>query len=170
MDVAGLDLSMTGTGVATSVTSLMTVDIIRPQGTGDQRLAQIAHRVLSKVCGSELVLIEGYLNHSHTAGITGMVHGAVRTALIEAKIQYATLPPTSLKKFATGRGNADKTAMAVAALKRGGMEFKDDNQCDAWWLMVAALAYTGTWMFDLPAANRAALDKIKIEYRGSVQL
>lgn len=170
MDVAGLDLSMTGTGVATSRAGQVETSIIRPQGTGDQRLAQIAHRVLSRCAGAELVLIEGYLNHSHTAGITGMVHGAVRTALIEAQIQYATFPPSNLKKFATGRGNATKTDMALAALKRGGMEFRDDNQCDAWWLMVAALAYTGAWLFDLPAANRSALDKIKIEYRGSVQV
>lgn len=170
MDVAGLDLSMTGTGVATSRAGQIDVSIIRPKSTGDRRLAQIAHRVLSRCAGAELVLIEGYLNHSHTAGITGMVHGAVRTALIEAQIQYATFPPTSLKKFATGRGNATKTDMALAALKRGGVEFRDDNQCDAWWLLVAGLAYTGTWLFDLPAGSRQALDKIKIEYGGSVQV
>lgn len=173
--VTGLDLSMTATGVtwgdlsmtATGVTwdehNLPSTWTIRSSKPGDLRLAHIADKVVELAADSKLVLIEGYLNHSHTAGITGMVHGAVRLDLQRAGLKYATLPPTSLKKFATGRGNASKTDMAVAALKRGDREFKDDNQCDSWWLWVAARQYLGDPVFPLPKAQVDALSALKME-------
>jgi hypothetical protein len=40
----------------------------------------------------------------------------------------------SLKKHATGKGNADKEAMLIAANKRG-WHPQDDNACDALWLL-----------------------------------
>lgn len=165
MSVSGLDLSITGTGVAHTVQGAACTHLIKTVGTKDDRLVVIRRQVLDHVKGSTLVLIEGYLNKSMTAGITGMVHGAVRSALIEAGIPYATLPPSSLKKYATGSGGAgsDKRAMAVAAYKRGGVEFTNDNECDAWWLWVAACDFTGNPPFSLPAVNRESLNKIKME-------
>ena len=164
MKVSGLDLSMTKTGVAHTVEGAACTHLIKPKEVGDLRLPEIASRVIEYVRDSDFVIIEGYLNHSHTAGITGMVHGAVRAALIEEGLKYATLPPTSLKKFASGRGGASKTDMAVAAFKRGGeIEFTDDNQCDAWWLWVAATHHLGIPAFPLPKAQTDALDALKME-------
>lgn len=164
MKATGLDLSMTGTGVCYGgLLDLATVSTIKTVGTKDNRLDLISREVLGRAEGSGLVLIEGYLNRSMSAGITGMVHGAVRLTLIQYDIPYATLPPSSLKKYATGSGNASKTDMALAAFKRGGVEFKDDNQTDAWWLWVAAMDHLGLPVIDLPKVQREALTKIKME-------
>lgn len=46
-------------------------------------------------------------------------------------IPYTTYTPTALKKFATGRGNADKKAMIEACYDRIGEEVSDDNEADA---------------------------------------
>lgn len=155
---------MTATGAVTDGLGLVAdVSLIKPKSAGDSRLVEIRNRVLNVVRGSDLVLIEGYLNRSMSAGITGMVHGSVRSMLIENEIKYATLPPASLKKYATGRGNATKTDMAIAALKRGGLEFRDDNECDAWWLWVAANDHLGSPVVALPKIQRESLDKIKME-------
>lgn len=44
----------------------------------------------------------------------------------------------TIKKAATGKGNADKTAMAVAASRKWpGLEIFDDNQADALWIAEA---------------------------------
>ena len=46
------------------------------------------------------------------------------------QIPYAGVPVGTIKKHATGKGNADKTAM-VAAMRALGHDPQDDNQADA---------------------------------------
>lgn len=167
--VSGLDLSITNTGVGHGSIAewdgspLGCTHLINPRGTGDDRLVVIKNQAREYVRGSDLVLIEGFLQKSFSAGTTGMVHGAVRTMLIEEGIPYATMAPTSLKKYATGSGSAGKVDMAVAAFKRAGVEFSNDNECDAWWLWAAAMDHLGQPVLPLPALNRESLKKIKME-------
>lgn len=165
--LSGLDLSITAPGVActSDYPGYARTHLIKPVGAGDLRLTSIRTQVLALVARSDLVLIEGYLNKSMSAGITGMVHGAVRDGLIQDGIPYATFPPASLKKYATGSGGASKTDMALAAYKRGGAEFTNDNECDAWWLWVALNDHLGTPVFKLPQVQRDALAKIKMEVK-----
>lgn len=161
---AGLDLSMTATGVAhTQVDGTGCTHLVKPATKGDARLLEIQGQVLSYMGGTQLILIEGWLVRSQSAPITGMVHGAVRSGLIELGLKYGTVPPSSLKKYATGSGNAPKTVMAVAAYKRAGLEFSDDNQCDAWWLWAMAMDYLGSPVVELPKIQRESLGKIKME-------
>jgi Holliday junction resolvasome RuvABC endonuclease subunit len=160
MTVIGLDLSLTGTGIAyadgtTTTVKTRTID-------GDHRLLHIVEAIGEAITlGARLAVIEDLPKHAHAAGITGMVHGAVRLSLIEAGLPYVLVPAATLKAYATGKGNADKTAMALAAFKRGGVEFTDDNCCDAWWLRAAGLDRLGTPMFPLPEAQRVRLDKVR---------
>lgn len=161
--VAGLDLSISEPGLTHTVEGAACTHVLKTKGVGDLRLPEIKNWVLELVAGSELVLIEGYLNRSLSAGITGMVHGAVRLGLIEAGIPYATMAPASNKKYATGKGGASKTEMAIAALKRGEVEFTNDNACDSWWLWVALNDHLGSPVFPLPIAQRDTLAKIKRE-------
>jgi len=162
LKVAGLDLSMTATGVChPGEDGAGCTHLIKPSGKGDRRLVDIRLQALTYVSGCELTLIEDLPTHAHSAGITGMVHGAVREGMLSTRLAYATVAPATLKKYATGRGNCDKTAMAVAAYRRAGVEFTDDNQCDAWWLWVMARDLTGDPVFELPKAQRDALSKVK---------
>lgn len=168
--MVGLDLSIAATGAAYRSAGRDVAETWKlPAKLGDKRLHAIRLRVydltaksvwLAAPDVSSLFVIEDLPTHAHGAGITGMVHGAVRAELIECLAPYALITPATLKKFATGKGNADKTAMAMAAYKRAGIEFADDNQCDAWWLRVAGLFHLGEPPFDLPAAQVDALDKV----------
>jgi Holliday junction resolvasome RuvABC endonuclease subunit len=155
--VIGLDLSLTGTGICYPDGSTLTVKT--RQDDGDARLLQIAEAV-GIVLGSwdvDLAVIEDLPTHAYAAGITGMVHGVVRSELIQAGVPYALVVPSTLKAYATGKGSGDKTPMALAAFKRAGVEFADDNQCDAWWLRAAGLEWLGEPLFELPAVQREAL-------------
>lgn len=155
--VLGLDLSLTATGVA--LTDGTTHTIKTKASDGDRRLVQIAHAINVACTGATLAVLEDLPKHAMAAGITGMVHGIARATLLEAGIPYALIAPATLKAYATGKGNGDKTGMAMAAYKRAELEFTDDNQCDAWWLRAAGLDHLGTPLFPVPQAQRDRLDK-----------
>jgi Holliday junction resolvasome RuvABC endonuclease subunit len=151
--VVGLDLSMTATGIADADGITSTV---KPRRVGDARLTEIRDEVRVAVYGSDFVVIEDLPTHAHGAGITGMVHGAIR-AMLQSGPPYVLVTPATLKKFATGRGNAGKPEMAVALFKRAGLELADDNQVDAWWLRAAGLTILGHPPVQVPAAQTGAL-------------
>ena len=75
--------------------------------------------------------------HSRGRAATELLNGLL--ALLQkycerCNVQYTDCPSTTLKKFATGRGNAGKEEMMVAYRKRFGAEPVDDNESDARWL------------------------------------
>jgi hypothetical protein len=57
-------------------------------------------------------------------------------------IPYEGVPVGTIKRFATGRGNADKAAM-VAAIRARGFAPADDNEADAIALLLWATEQTG---------------------------
>lgn len=155
--ILGLDLSISATGFAlpNGYTSTITTS-----WKGDWRLVAVKHAVAQACPDIDMAVLEDLPTHARAAGITGMVHGAVRAVLLEAGVPYVLVTPATLKAYATGKGNADKTAMAIAALKRAGREFGDDNQCDAWWLRAAGLDWYGHAEFDMPKTQRDRLSKV----------
>lgn len=160
--VIGLDLSLTATGIA--YPDGTTATIKTRTAAGDLRLLHIQQTIADALHPDpHLVVLEDLPTHAHSAGITGMVHGAVRAVLLAHQVPYALIAPATLKAYATGSGSSGKSGMVLAAFKRAGVEFEreDDNQCDAWWLRAAGLDRLGEPLFPLPQAQRDRLDKAK---------
>lgn len=154
--VLGLDLSITGTGIAPATGSTST---LHPRTAGDERLLEIRNHISLELDTVHLAVIEGPVLRSQAALSLAMLHGAVRTLLWDTATGYVIIPPATLKKYATGRGNATKPDMAVALYKRTGLELADDNQVDAWWLRAMGLDALGAPIVALPADQRAVLAK-----------
>lgn len=161
--VVGLDLSMTATGLAHTAGDLACWHLIRPKSVKDRRLGEIKAQVRSYSTRANFVLVEMLPPNMKGAGITGMVQGVIRDMLIEAGIPYGDIGPSSLKKYATGRGGASKTEMSLAAMKRGGVELAENNLCDAWWLWAMANDYLDQPVFQLPKVQRDELGKIELK-------
>ena len=53
---------------------------------------------------------------------------------LSVNIPYAGIPVGTLKKYATGKGNAGKPAMIAAACAKG-WEPVDHNEADALWIL-----------------------------------
>ena len=140
MRIMGLDLSITCTGVSYPDGTTQAV-VPSKNVTGDDRLEYIADHVGlgARTAGAELVVIEGLAGYykGEASRVIPMLHGAIRLELKRSRVPYMSLYPPSLKKFATGSGGADKTAMAIAALKRLGREYGTHDECDADWLRIA---------------------------------
>lgn len=160
---AGLDLSLTCTGIAAP--DGKTIAVRTRAKDGDRRLLAIDDEIAWLIATRpNIVAIEDLPTHAYSSGITGMVHGVARRALLRAGIPYVLIVPSVLKKYATGNGNASKTDMAIAALERAGIKFPKDpggDQCDAWWARAMVLDQYGSPVCKLPAAQRAMLKKVE---------
>lgn len=138
MRIMGVDPSITCTGISLPDGTSWAV---KPKAEGDGRLMQVADSVRNGVtaCRVDLVVMEDLAGvyKGAAARTSPMLHGALRLELLRLGVPYMCVNPTTLKRFATGSAVADKSAMAVAALKRLGTEYGTDDECDAAWLHMA---------------------------------
>jgi Holliday junction resolvasome RuvABC endonuclease subunit len=155
----GIDPSLSATGVARYDGSFLTVKTTAKEGDGERLLTLYRH--LRLVCaGVDFAVIEDLPTHAMSAGLTGRAQGIVRLVLTQWDVPYVAVPPATLKKFATGKGNAKKDAMRQAWLDYSGEDNKDDNQVDAAFLRLIGLHLKGETV-NLPAEQLAAVDKYK---------
>jgi len=75
----------------------------------------------------------------HKSTYAAQIYGgylAHLTALAEEEdIPYSSVPVTTLKKYATGKGNANKKQMIAAVQKRLKLEPHTSDEADAIWLL-----------------------------------
>ena len=82
----------------------------------------------------------------HAATDASHVYGGLLATLTawceDRSIPYGGVPVGTIKRFATGKGNADKQAM-IAAVRERGFEPADDNEADAIAILLWALETNG---------------------------
>jgi hypothetical protein len=175
VEVIAFDLSLTGTGVAHPNGETETLRPPKDASSGMARLAWIRDAVAERVPvdlahgGDEdwrtLVVIEGYSmgpqrGSAGVAQMLGELGGVVRLWLWHNDFAWVDVPPSSLKRYATGKGNANKELMLVEAVKRLGYDGCSNDEADALWLRAMALDAFGQAVVDMPKANREALGAI----------
>lgn len=159
--VIGLDLSLTATGIAAADgETLLTVGGDAKEG--DHRLVKIRDMVVREASDEvDVAAVEDLPRTVHGSSSTGMVQGVIRVALRDLGVPYVLVPPATLKMYATGKGSADKADMRMALFQRAGLDVKDNNQVDAWWLRALVLDLYGEPIVQLPQTHRRALAKVK---------
>lgn len=169
MKILALDLSLTATGYAGG--AAVRPGVLTPPkdaARGPARLAWIRDSVLVLAAhgdSADLVCMEGYsfgqARGSSQMHSTGELGGVVRLALWEHRIPYVEIAPGTLKRYATGRGNAPKDEVLVAAVRRLRYDGSDHNVADAMWLLAMALDHYGAPPVQMPAAHRQALAAVQ---------
>lgn len=147
MRIAAFDLSLTESGVATWIDGRLTVGTLKP-GTrrGMDRLAWIRRQVLLQSKDADLVVLESYSYGAKGSAFLSLAElgGVIRLALWETlPTGYRDIPPATLKKFATGKGNAKKEDVLAAAIRRLGYAGSNHNEADARWLLEIGLRLAG---------------------------
>ena len=101
------------------------------------------------------VIYEAVRRHNGTvaAQTYGGFMATLQTWCDARSIPYEGVAVGTIKKFATGKGNASKLAM-VAAMEKRGHKPRDDNEADALALLYWRLAQASLEQTSLVAANR----------------
>lgn len=162
MNILALDMSLSEAGFAHSDGRAGTLSPPRGQNKGMQRVDWFRDQILEATRGVDLVVIEGYAmgtkrqSHSYSIGELG---GVIRHTLWSRQTPYVEIPPATLKKLATGRGNAKKEEVLAAAIRRLGYDGHNHNVADALWLLEAAQQIYAEGVA-LPKAHLEALAKV----------
>lgn len=176
----GIDQSLTGFAlsfVSVDDPSKHTTWVYKSPYSGVKRLSDIGGWIVGKLetLSDEYIqdiAMEGTVLMSHSALVLGELAAAVKLTLWDYYMDYdhqdhlrtpLQIPPMTLKKYATGKGNAKKQEMLLQMYKRWGVEFNNDNAADAYAL--ARLA-AGS---HIDAVEAQIVEQIKdLKYRDSL--
>jgi hypothetical protein len=109
--------------------------VIKFDGSGVKRLADIRGYLNAQLNRNIIdAAMEGYAFGSHMSNMLGELGGVVKLAVYDAnKLDTLIIPPTSLKKYVTGKGTGvQKNQMLLYVYKKWDVEFKDDNAADSY--------------------------------------
>lgn len=163
--VIGLDLSLSSSGIGCSLGWVERVQTKPGGGNLFQRLRLIESKVLHLVGHPDLVAVEGLAHGSQTGQHltrAGMWH-LVMNGVDQRGIRWIEVPPTSLKKYATGRGNAGKDEVLAAAIRRfPDINVRGNDEADGLWLAAIGADLLGEPLVEMPALHRTALAKLEL--------
>jgi crossover junction endodeoxyribonuclease RuvC len=166
----GLDLSLASTGIARIVGEQITASRIVPRKlTGHDRLSYILDAIEDHVEDNPaLIAVEGpsfgsaagarQAGHHERGGLWWLV----THALWLDRRPTAVVPPATLKRYATGKGNATKDAVLAAAIRRyQQVSFDGNDQADALILAAMGADHLGHPIATMPTAHRTALTAVQ---------
>ena len=165
--IAGVDLSLSCTGVCISVPynakGLLKYEIFPAGNCDPARMNEITARVMEQVQECDPVILEDFGFASQSGFAMGGLGWLVRWHLWKAGIPYICVAPTRLKKFATGKGNADKSVVLKEVYKRWGFDTENHNIADAFVLMQIGRALFGEIKAETKSQREVLRDILKAE-------
>lgn len=169
--VVGLDLSLTGTGIA-SIGDTTNVLTLKSKGSAtatlderSQRLHNLAQDIIIRAVFGDTVVIEqpayGQTGGSHhdRSGLWWLVVDA----LMPEVDRLIEVTPQTVKKYATGKGNASKDEVLAAVVRRyPDVEVSNNNEADALVLAAIGARLSGRPIeSELPLSHIDALEKVR---------
>jgi crossover junction endodeoxyribonuclease RuvC len=134
MQVLGLDLSLNHLGWAlVDEEGQYTHGLIKSKSKGVERLRHLRDSVDVILTGHQVrhAVVEGYSFSSIRGHDMGEVGGIIRLLLFERDVTFREVPPATLKKWTSDKGNAQKDFMLLRIYKRWGVEFESIDEAEA---------------------------------------
>lgn len=170
----GLDLSLTSTGLAIIHNGTATVRRIKSKAKKDattedqsERLDALIGDIIGAIPASDrtLIAVEGpsFGSSGSAAHILGGLWWLVRHALRIEGFDVVVASPSTVKKYATGSGNASKDQVLAAVVRRYlDVEVTGNDEADALVLAAIRARHDGApfEILPLPAAQAAAVNSV----------
>lgn len=164
--VVGIDLALNATGIAhadgTTETYVPNAD--KQTNAGLDRMCEIRRHITwaTDILDLELVVIEALAFDAHDykrwlAQLTGII----RASLYDRDVPFIVVTPATLKKYATGTGNAGKAQVLSNARERLGYQGYSHDEADALWLRAIGWAVLDVPAVDVPKLNQQALVAVR---------
>lgn len=166
--ILGLDPSLTSFGVCTLTFQQdkpeefeYKTEVWKSKLAGTERLEwfRLALRDSIRDVALSMIVLEGYaygVSRGNSAILMGELGGVLRVEMRAQGWSPVVVPPSKLKKFVTGKGNAGKDVMMLEAYKRFGIEAKTSDEVDATGLALMGATHFGLKL-TLPKVNLEAL-------------
>ncbi|MEM9610992.1 MAG: crossover junction endodeoxyribonuclease RuvC [Actinomycetota bacterium] len=168
--VLALDLSATKAGVAWPDGSVEVLVPGNAVGVRANRLhwwyATTRRRIAGLKRAPDVVVVEEpAYNKAGQSGVqaAAMVRGAVALACCHeiGEDRWVDITNSSIKKYATGKGNADKNAVKAACRKRLPWNGESEDEADALWLWALTMHALGSPVVEVPQTHQDALPKVR---------
>lgn len=139
----GIDPSLSGAGVVVldekGDIKIQKLISTKPKDQIEKRMNVILNEIEKTIDNENynIVYIEGLSFGSKGQAMLELagLHYVITQMLYNTEnLRFKEIPPGTLKKFVTGKGNAKKNLMLLNTYKKFGVEFQDDNLCDAFCL------------------------------------
>ena len=150
--ILGLDLSTNITGLCVADHNLKkkkwyktSAIITNKNASSIEKLSYIAERINTDYIEGmllRLVVIEHPMARGHGKILLELL-GITKFLLYRSGIPFIEVPPSTLKKFATGKGGAEKSVMVKTAFKEFGVDAETEDEVDAFWLAHFGQCYEG---------------------------
>ena len=124
--VLGLDLSLTATGWALVWDGSPKWGVIKSRNRSVKRLSEIRNAVLD-------IINQTQPSYGSSQGMAGLAElgGVIRLLLLDMGIPFIVVAPATNKKFATGKGNAEKDLMLKRVFQHWAADMSNNNEADA---------------------------------------
>lgn len=164
--VVGLDMSLTATGFCIKMGPHLDYETIKSstKSAPDDiaRVRKIVNAVSDRLpppSGVAMICMENYFTgRIGTAQQLIALSTVMRLALYEDGYPFFIISPSQLKKFASGKGNCDKSIVVREVYKRWGVDATDDNQADA--AVLAHIAHALVFGGELTKFQHETIKKI----------
>jgi crossover junction endodeoxyribonuclease RuvC len=168
--VVGVDGSLTSSGYAFFLDSQLVTGRIRPKALrGAERLKYLASAFedIFFRADADFLALEGYSMGSKGSRVfhIGELGGVLKLVAIRREMRILTIPPSSVKVFATGNGRAEKDDVIRAIEANWGVRVDQHDQADAFVLLQMGIAFGNRRVYrQYPEQRRRALEGCELEY------
>lgn len=167
MKILGIDPSLTSTGLAlVEGGKVLDTKRVKSKLAGHRRVDYILSAIEDQLTsGSVMVGIEGPAMGAKGSAVVQIfgLWGVITHTLHTWAVPYYVVPPSNLKKYATGKGNADKdTVLAAVVLRYQHLVTVTSNDvADALTIAAMGARYFDVALEDsMPATHLLGMDKV----------
>lgn len=171
--VAGVDIGYGSFGICGSQGSRSFVLKTKLKGIEKQKefvitfLKSKDFSLFKELLNYDFIVIEKPFNIKGYGEILLQLLGMIKYIFFVNDINFVEIPQMTLKKFATGKGNSQKSEMVIRAYKEFNFEAETEDEVDAFWCMKAAECILNQKKFS--KSRQDSLKKLIVEYIGKIK-